>query len=198
MNKLNAKIYRIPLMKLNGFAYVCVYPDENFGDQVIVYDMFSKTPKSYSEVDFKSEFCYRLLINGRPKIKNTEGGVFWDLLKNVDSSNLNINTVWKSAASSFLERSSEWSGFQYWTIFSKLKDKGNRDFDGYDEIKDYPIWIHSNYIGITARIEMFWAKKLKIDVELLYEKEIRGSSTYRLYYNEMMNIELSSNSIIID
>lgn len=185
---IKSKIYAIPLPKLDGYGYVKIKKHNIFGMQVNVFDVFSKELISLDEL-YKSTsdyLVYSMTMNGEPRTRKFKQTLVWKYLGEDESSKSTEIITYKSGSMNELAYLEDWNNYTHWSLFTRLEKK-NQYSGAYHNIRHLPIWLHSNYISISNRIEIFWGKKLNFDIEELFSHEISETLFYKFYLREVNN-----------
>ncbi len=187
-----SKICIVPLDILNGYAYVEYFPSNTFGNQVKLYNVFTTAKLNYEQLMLENpiEMVPRILMNGEGRTRKYKDLLKWDKIGEREIPNKESYIMYKSGCSNQLDDLKDWSLHEHWIIFDDINFKKKLRHvkpEQYSTIKHLPIWTHYNYIGVTEKIAMYWAKQKDISLDELFDDQIKKSPTTKKIYMEVIN-----------
>ena len=183
----------VPMRKMQGYAYVDYFPSNTFGNQVRLFNVFSQTKLTFEE--FKKldsvEMVPRFLMNGNARLRKYKELYKWEKLQEYDIGYEKSLIKFRSGIPSKLERLADWLGLDTWYTFDdnnfNVKTEWEHTENSQAALKRMPIWTHYNYIGVTDRIEMYWALKRNQSIKDLFKEELKTSIPTKLNYHIVLN-----------
>lgn len=190
---IQTQVYAVPLWANKGFAFVEIFQNPLFGYQVRALSHFSKDLIKIEELQpwNKKELCPRLLLNGMPRTRKYKDKLIWSLLgeSKIDEK-VAFEVKFKKGAGHFTENNIDWSLNPFWSVVENWDLKNQVENQDYNVVKNMPLWIHPNYIGLTIILDMYWLKAKDINILDFYGDIIKSSVSHRFAYHIVENIPL--------
>lgn len=97
----------------------------------------------------------------------------------------------KGGSPSFVENNLDWSKYDGdWHII-KNWDLNNRIHQKkFSQVSKLPLWNHTNYIGITRILDMYWLKYRSLNIKDFYGEKMGDSIPCMLHYHIVENVPL--------